>query len=369
MRKDWRAAGGPSAVHAGVSLVEILIGLLISSIGILVMLNLFAFAEGQKRTTTSGSDAQVNGQMALLALERDTRMAGYGLALSTCTTIRAYNENATPQTFTLTALPVLLTNEDGNRDKVQVTYSNSGFAAFPAVIQKNMPDSSAELSVNFGTGFAQGNLVLLSQPGGSECTLVQLSQDSQPVGTANVTGPGTQWRLQHNPGSGYVYNPPGGQSIFPAGGYTIGSQAFNMGAMVVREYYVANGKLMMRDPLNPGVAALELVDGVVALRAYYGRDANGDGDLDGADTDGDGIVDSDFDTTAPGSPAELLAVKLAIVVRGSAHDRNYTAPATIALWPGGPTVSTSTFALDEPEHYRYRVYSSVVPLKNVIWNN
>ena len=65
--------------HAGFTLVEIMIGLLIGVIGIVVIMQVFAVSEGFKRTATSGTDAQVNGSVALYLLQRDIRLAGYGL--------------------------------------------------------------------------------------------------------------------------------------------------------------------------------------------------------------------------------------------------------------------------------------------------
>ena len=62
----------------GFSLVEIMVGMVISLLSILVVLQTFGVFEGQKRSTTSGSDAQTNGVFATYIVERDVRMAGYG---------------------------------------------------------------------------------------------------------------------------------------------------------------------------------------------------------------------------------------------------------------------------------------------------
>ena len=47
-------------LSAGFSLVEIMIGMVIGMLGIIVMMQIFALSEGQKRTTTGGGDAQNN---------------------------------------------------------------------------------------------------------------------------------------------------------------------------------------------------------------------------------------------------------------------------------------------------------------------
>ena len=42
----------------GFSLIEIMVGLTIGVFGLIVMAQVFAIAEGQKRTTTGGADAR-----------------------------------------------------------------------------------------------------------------------------------------------------------------------------------------------------------------------------------------------------------------------------------------------------------------------
>jgi type IV pilus assembly protein PilW len=62
----------------GFTLVEVMVAMVIGMIGIIIMMQVFASAEGQKRTTTGTGDAQSNGAMAIYTLQRDIREAGYG---------------------------------------------------------------------------------------------------------------------------------------------------------------------------------------------------------------------------------------------------------------------------------------------------
>lgn len=348
----------------GFSLIELMVSVVLGMIGILVVMQVFALAEERRRTTTSGSDAQMNGLIAGYTLQRDIAMAGFGTSLMGCTTINTWNETATPQQGTLSALPVKITQNTPTgttNDELRILYSSSGFGAIPATIQQAMPSSSAIFRVDAGIGFSQGDLVVVAQPG-INCSRVQLTQDGQATGTANVTGPGTMWNLQHNPGGVYTYNPPGGSNIFPTGGYGVGAKAFNLGKMVNRAYYVENNSLMMRDLLLPGSATnpLKLADGVFALRAQYGRD-----------TDNDGIVNS-WDNTDPTDPKHLIAVRYAIVTRSGQYEKEQlTTATTLTLWNGGPTVALLPDPQTDPnlqdQHYRYKIYQTTVPLRNAIW--
>ena len=69
----------PSERRQGFTLVELMVGVLIGLIGTIVIFQVFAVSESQKRTTAGSSDAQQNGVFGLFQIERDARMAGYGM--------------------------------------------------------------------------------------------------------------------------------------------------------------------------------------------------------------------------------------------------------------------------------------------------
>lgn len=357
-RRLWRE-------QDGFSLVELMVGIVVGMLTILAIMQTFVFFEGQKRTTTGSANAAENGLLGTFLIERDVKMAGFGLSTTGCATINVYNANAVPTDYSLSGLPITITQNSpvAGTDQVEVVYSSSAFGSIPATIQDPMPDSSAILRVDNGIGFFQGQLMLISQPP-KDCTVVQASQDGGQLGMANITGPGTQWNLQHNPGGSFPFNPPGGHNIFPVGGYTTGAKIQNMGNMVHSRYYVQNNNLMVDQMLTSGASAgtystQTLVNGIVALRAEYGRDTDGDGDLD------------TFDNSAPASSDRLVAIRLGLVARVGLYEKDAITQAdgsaltSIAIWPSGPTVSLSSDA----QHYRYKTFHTVIPLRNIIWNN
>ena len=67
------------ARQAGLSLVELMVGMMVGLIGIIIISHLYITNEQYKRSTTGSGAAQVNGAIALYSLERDLRMAGYGI--------------------------------------------------------------------------------------------------------------------------------------------------------------------------------------------------------------------------------------------------------------------------------------------------
>lgn len=346
--------------QSGFSLVEIMVAMAIGMLGVLIIMQVFLTFQGQKRTTTGAADAQENGLIALHTLERDIRMSGLGiLGLGGCTTINAYNANATPPNYVFSTLPITITQNSPTTgtDRLTTLYSTSSFAAIPTKITSPMPTSSAILNVDNGEGFYEGNLFIISEPG-KPCVIAQASQDGQKTGST--------WDLQHNPGGSYPFNPSGGlaeQPIgpFPPGGYGGGAKITNLGSMTNLEYYVENEKLMVRDVNQPTSATnpIALVEGIFAIKGQYGRD-----------TGVDGYVDV-FDNTTPAEPERLVALRVAVVARAGTIERGQNvSPATLVLWSGGTVANGGAIALSSADRqYRFRVYQTVIPLRNVIWTN
>ena len=340
---------------AGFSLVELMVAVVVGLLGILAITSVFVTFEGNRRTTTGSGDAQENALVAMVSLERDLRMAGLGLVGLGCATVNGYNATLTPANVSFVPLPISITRDSpaAGSDMVTVMHSNSAFGNVPTSLTGPMASSDDALNAANADGFVRGDLILISE-GNKACSLMQASDDAAKVGT--------NWTLSHAPGA-VDFNPPLGTNIFPAGGYATGAVVTNLGAMARREYFVQGSNLMMRDrnvpdsavaPLNP----VAVVDGVVAIRAQYGRDTNADGYIDV------------FDNTAPASPGEVVAVRIAVVARSPQLEKTPVSPATLALWDGGTVANGGAIALDATaQQYRYKVYQTTIPLRNVIWNN
>ncbi|MGH8649666.1 MAG: PilW family protein, partial [Burkholderiales bacterium] len=94
----------------GMSLVELLVAAAIGIIASLAIFQVFAVFEGQKRTTTSGGEAQTSGTLALFTVERELRQAGYGINNLTFLGCKIQGRDAlSGNTFALDLLPVKIT--------------------------------------------------------------------------------------------------------------------------------------------------------------------------------------------------------------------------------------------------------------------
>lgn len=355
----------------GLSLAEIMVAVAIGMIGILIITQAYLTSDKFNRATLGEGGAQTNGLIALFTVERDARLSGYGIASSGalgCGQIYWYYDpdygppiNPSSPLPTLTLAPVLITSDttapvDVEPQKITFMFSTDAERMMPTQITSFKAPSS-EVTVDGTAGFADGDIVLLV--GASGCTLGKITQVQ--------AGP---QKLQLNPGVSAPYNPPAWGS-FPTT-YASGDSILNLGNPVVREYSIVNNKLRVVDALlqAAGASAQDLVDGIVDMRAQYGHDS-----------DGNGAVDT-WNSVTPTTSAnweKVLAIRIAILTRIGNYEKPTVAggdcDATTATptWTGSGITGGAFAKLDfattssQDRCYRYRVFETTVPLRNMIW--
>ncbi|MEW5890653.1 MAG: PilW family protein [Pseudomonadota bacterium] len=361
-------AGMARCAQRGVTLVELMVALVIGAIAALVIQQVLATFEGQKRTSSGGSDAQSNGGVALFTLEREIRQAGYGLlggAGALCPNgINIYFNGQTKSDGGV-LLPVRIVDGGAGPDAIELVRSDADFAAIPVSIVKDMPNPSAIVTADGAGGLAQGQIFLVASGNGAKvCTLMQMSQAPQQTGNG--------WNLQHNPGQ-FPYNPPNPNTVFTtAPAYTIGDVVVNMGSFAHRRYQVLCDRLTEVNPTETASPftcdnTTPLVEQIVDLQAQYGI----------APVGGTAINEWRNATVASGwanptaaAIARIRAVRIAVVARSVQYEKEPVSPAGIPLWePGDPGDDPPSLALtEEQRHYRYKVFSTIVPIRNVIWS-
>jgi len=350
----------------GFSIIELMVAVAISLVATLVIFETFAVSEGIKRTSTSGGDAQQNGAMALYMVEREVRMAGYGvnnLSLLGCT-IKVYDEVEDEQfDFPLAPMVIEPGATDQDPDTLTILIGDSDLLADPAKLIQAMPSPAATYKVDNRYGFMPGDLVIAYEAG-KDCTLAQV--------TETPGAPGQSSNLIHNSGN-YVdphgttvaarYNKPGGLGV----SYSTAGFLYNIGQAPQRNIYrIVDNRLEIERTLTTTDTNV-VAEQIVQLKAEYGKD-----DGTGGGTANDGIVDS-YSNAAPASPAQwaqVLAIRLAVVARSAQAEKpsvdGGACDITTAFptWAGG---DLDVSADDNWQCYRYRVFETVVPLRNLIW--
>jgi type IV pilus assembly protein PilW len=358
-----------------------MIGVVIGLMASLAVTHVLVNSEGQKRSTTSGSDAQINGALALATLQRALQPAGYGFTTTPnvigCT-LTALFGGAAVAGFPATLVPLTITDgASGAPDSVRILASGKDSYSVPLRIVAP-GNSTTNYPVGSVRGIVSGDLVVAanatSSPPTVPCRVMQVT--ANPASVPEVVNGGT---------SGWNAAPPLA-GVFPDGGALL-----NMGTPMDVTYAVAANALTVRTlTLDSGTsepeyaAATELFPNIVQLQALYGKDTN---------VDGDGIVNhvDTWDNVTPTTNADwlkVIAVRIAVVARNSQYEKEDVTHDNVAWDVGtaGTVVGSTTCVLpsgvssrcisikidglgDDWKRYRYRLFDTIVPLRNMLWSS
>lgn len=386
------------SMQSGFTIVELMVATVIALLCTLVVMQVFSISEGQKRTTTGGSDAQTNGAIALYQIEREARLAGYGLVsleLLACPFVKLYNEK-TDVTSSVSFRPIQINPSttqvaagDANTDTLTIAYGSSdGLVEGTGAYQ--VANAAANFKVDNRAGFRPGDLVIGYQniPGtGVQCTVHEVT--GVPGGSCGDPPSGGSDNVIHNSGTyKNVYdncnsqsatrNKPGGIAGVIALDKVNDAKLFNMGPLPINQAYaIRGGNLTVCDLMNADCSLAAnftpIINDIVSMRAVYGRDANGNGSIESGE----------WTRTAPTTAAEwqqLLAIRLALVARNPLREKanasgtcdittDKTKPDKMEWLNQGTTGAGIDLSTTDTnwQCYRYKLFQTVVPLRNLLW--
>jgi type IV pilus assembly protein PilW len=377
----------------GFTLIELMVGIAISLVMLLVMGGVLSNANRQSTTTTSGADAQITGAIGAHIVERDLRMAGYGMniaallgcevyaydKLSSGATARYFVFNASPVTIMSGNTTVTSVNPFGLPDSLTVTYGTSdvGFSASKLTAASTGIDE-ANFKVSNRFGFHKGDVILVAgttdayspdsttkQPtagtnGITDCALAQVTDVPTTSGlTDNIAHTSGSYTDASGNTAFARYNKPSGIGI----PFTTSATVYNMGPTPVSVTYAISNKaeLTRLDNADNGTAQ-PVAENIVMLRAFYGKDTNADGTVD------------TWDQNTPTTGVlwkQVLAVQFAVVAQSQIKENSAVTTSPLKLWDSGNSPTTNVPAItlsSEQQKYRYKVFHSLVPLRNMIWS-
>jgi len=366
----------------GVSLIELMIGMLIGLLAVLIISQVLLVSEGQKRTTTSGSDAQVAGALALYAMQRDVQTAGYGFSSMAdaigCTVNHQFN-GAALANFPNKLLPVQITAKTGGMlsDRVRILASSKTSYTVPTLLATDFAVNGQSFTVNSTMGFANGDLGLVAVDATQPCWVFQVTSAPGAQSLQRIDQP-TKWNSAGSPNQAYP----------------TGSIIANLGSLVDNTYEVVlvnnvpTLRLTSFDLANPDTPVVRNIQSdIVAMRAFYGLDTNAlssDGTIDKYET-------PDAATQNAMTSAQwqkVLSVRLLVVARSGQYEHDQvtranpswdvgtnpptTGAATTTSCPTSECVTFTEVGVDsvndvEANHYRYKVFEIIVPVRNMVW--
>lgn len=166
--------------------------------------------------------------------------------------------------------------------------------------------------------------------------------------------------------------------------FTANARIMNMGPVVLgadwalerTQFSVRDGQLLTGDPTTPG-KTYPLVDGVVFMEAQLGMAATAKRLASEQSVTYFKSIPENPDTSiVPRVDQEtwfkLRTVRIAMVVRTSQFDKDYTSPACFSFWGSSNdcTVETTKAIYTVPagdRNYRHKTIEMIVPLRNFYW--
>lgn len=352
------------AFQKGFGLIEIMVGLLIGLISTIIMFQAFSVSESQKRTTTGAADAQSNGAISLFSIERDVKMAGWGLqgsVFANCETFYTYDTttggaidaNPTPGSSLISVLNII---DGGNMpDTITVRHyddpSSQDFRFAIASLTTAQATAGDRFSLTSVRGCNVNDLIVVSD--GLNCTLAQVSTiDLASRSAEHAVGP--------------RFNAPALEmAAWPAHGASSRAQCFPR--FFTRAYSIETATFQLQVTQETGVSAVS--PQIMDLQAEYGIDRD-----DGLPGTQWVPATGDWANPSLANIRRIKAARVAILSRSSTfekpEDGSACATTTDAMLADMSTWATFTGAgfPDDWHCYRYKAYEINVPLRNVIWS-
>jgi type IV pilus assembly protein PilW len=337
--------------ESGFSLIEIMVGMVIGLLAIIIMMQVFAVSEERKRTANAGSDAQNSAVIALDGLQRDIGQSGYGFSMTRllgCNLQLPFGAPVPLAPVIINPPVAVIPAGDANTDTLLVSYG----------LGNDQPEGYNVLSQSGTTYTLIGTTMLrvgdrvIAAPAACGATLV--------LGTVQAVNASVVQLSTSAAGTG-LFNLGATPRFF--------AYAVRNGNLVVCDYMAANcGDATAATLANPAIWRL-VAENIASLRAQYGQDTSG--------PPMDGTVDTYTQTTPVNACqwARTPAIRLALVARSAQFEKeNVTLAAP--QWSGStsPTpvvIGVPTNPDGTPDalwqRYRYRVFETVVPIRNVAW--
>ena len=357
----------------GFTLVEIMVGLIIGLLVTLVVVNVFRVFEAQKRTTTGNSDAQTNGAIALFNIQRDTQIAGFALPVYgsefspfNCPINTTINHDNNAGTAEIGLSPIVITDANGanSSDTIAIRYGDSMKGGIAVDMLAGTAANVAQVDTNIGCSL-NDVVLIVRQTTPLTCSMTRVGLPPASLTAAGVT----PVRIALNS----ITNVASGNALACLGVWNEIQYAVTANQLT-RSGAVAAGV--------PSAVAVPMVADIVSMQAQYGVSVSANSNQVTQWVDATGAWANTATTPALADRNRIKAIRVAIVARnGLLETANVTdacssltaaQPTGLCAWDGAAAGSAAP-AIDltadaDWRRYRYRVYESIIPVKNIIWS-
>ena len=370
---------------AGFSLVEMLVAVVVGSALVIAITTLLMRSEAGRRALTATNDSAQNAAFASFVLDRALRSAGSGFTQAWrqafgCRVLAARNGSqvlprstafpapfaSVPQTVALAPVLVHAGAGTGGSDVLAIAAGASGLGEAPMpVLGGSVTHTQLRLPSTLGL---QGKDLVLVVQDPSQC-MVQQVEDGFAGGTGQAL----------NFGGTYASSSVAGVSLSSLGANAaafvapLGNARGNAPVMqllgVANNAMLVSHDLLQLDGSSSGITPI--ADSVLDLRARYGVDSDGDGLVDTwvnpATPPFDATTLTDGSAASQMNLANILALRVGLVLRIASPERSAVAPTSLALFSDlGPALQHRRSLSPAEQLMRHRTVEFTVPLRNVM---
>jgi len=384
------------------TMMELLVAMAIGVITMLAVSKLLVTTENHKRTTTSTNDVDQTAVYTFNEIDRALRAAGSGIAqsaygatsqgvlgcrlnMASAGTTYMPRSGAYPAPFStrflggatpaaLQVAPVLIAagQSDNATSDVLVVMGGSGAAGG---VSRSLTGvgSLTSLIIASTVGFNNYDLILVSQNGTSDCLLEEVSSAVGGIITLNA---GVPYYTQGLASVLSTLATSTTSAVTPLGNVqptdSPSDLQFQMFGVSTNDTLYSYDLLQNQQLVHgvPGDVAQAIADGVIEMNALYGvATTNAPSVFNNWVSPSAAGYDINTVMNSPTKQKSIIAVRVAILVRGEYYDKNLVSPSTVNLFSGlvdGNNASLQIPVTNLDQHYRYRVVEFTVPLREMI---
>lgn len=346
-----------------------MVGLAIGMLATVVIIQVISVFEAQTRTTTGTADAQTNGGIALYNIARELQMAGFPLVPVTnspleCTTL-IVNGTLDP-TIPNRLSPVgIAAAVDSASDAITIRYGTAPMGGVPTQISAMGAPTANDATVGSNFGCRALDITLITSTDGTTCAM-----SSVPAG--GVAGATTVTLA--NTSAAAV-----GANLACMGAWNEITYRANAGNLERCDLAVATASGGNCNLVTPNTSFVPTVAGIVHLKARYGVSATANSNQVIAWRGTSGLT---WSAPVVANRNRIKAMRVAVVARNAKMETSAVtsvcssttaaAPTGLCAWEGSGAQAAPAIDLSADDanwaRYRYRVFETIVPLRNVIWS-
>lgn len=372
----------------GFGLAETLVAMVIGLLVALVIAQVSTRFEGQKRSTGGSADAQTNGALALYAMQRQLQEAGFGLPFYSevyrplsCANIPTVDHDSDSATPAIDMFPVTIVDGGtaaGVSDTL-VVHSNGAAKQNVTAAAASVPNGGSHdarggaptriTSVNVTTkkvtvdnNFGCKNKITIGAKTYKDIALVMPSDPALNCSVATVED------LPNNVDI----------TLSNVSGISVGQGLSCLGELQEYRYNVVGNELFEN--------GLQVAEGIVNMRMQYGISATANDNQISTWVNARGARWGYASGVTPSIDDRKLikAIRVVVVARNGVMEKtaaetgttlcsSVTAanPTGLCAWEGSVANPAPTIDLRGDANwnrYRYRVYETIIPMRNIIWN-